>query len=162
LTVVPLFLILGYITVKGAGQVNTAFFTNLPNQNPPGLYHALVGSVTLVGLASVFAIPLGIMAAVLLSEYRKNPLVGPVRFVAEMLGNVPSIVIGVFAFAILVYPFWLKPGERGFGYSAWAGSFALGVMMLPVVIRSAEESMRLVPNNLREASYALGATRWQT
>lgn len=162
LTVIPLFLILGYITFQGAGQVTFAFFTNLPNDQPPGLYHALVGSVTLVGLASVFAIPVGLMAAVLLSEYRNHPLVHPVRFVAEMLGNVPSIVIGVFAYAILVYPFWLKPGDRGFGYSAWAGAFALGVMMLPVVIRSAEEAMRLVPNSLREASYALGATQRQT
>jgi phosphate transport system permease protein len=162
LTVVPLFLILGYISAKGAGQVRLTFFTNLPNDEPPGLYHALIGSVTLVGLAAAFAVPLGLLAAVLLSEYRRHPLVGPVRFVAEMLGNVPSIIMGVFAYAVLVYPFWLKPGERGFGYSAWAGAFALGVMMLPVVIRSAEEAMRLVPNNLREASYALGATRRQT
>jgi phosphate transport system permease protein len=162
LTVVPLFLILGYITYKGAGQVTGAFFTNLPNEEPPGLYHALVGSVTLVGLASVFAIPVGLLAAVLLSEYRNNPLVGPVRFVADTLGGVPSIVIGVFAFALLVYPFWLGPGDRAWGYSAWAGAFALGVMMLPVVIRSAEEAMRLVPGSLREASYALGASRRQT
>jgi phosphate transport system permease protein len=162
LTVVPLFLILGYITYKGAGQVTGAFFTNLPNDEPPGLYHALIGSVTLVGLASVFAIPVGILAAVLLSEYRTNPLAAPVRFVAELLGGVPSIVIGVFAYALLVYPFWLSPGQRGWGYSAWAGAFALGVMMLPVVIRSAEEAMRLVPNSLREASYALGSSRRQT
>jgi phosphate transport system permease protein len=162
LTVVPLFLILGYITYQGAGQVTTTFFTNLPGSKPPGLAHALVGSVILVGLASAFAIPVGMLTAVLLSEYKKHPLVVPVRFVAEMLGNVPSIVLGVFAYAILVYPFWLKPGERGFGYSAWAGAFALGVMMLPVVIRSAEEAMRLVPNSLREASYALGASRRQT
>jgi phosphate transport system permease protein len=162
LTVIPLFLILGYITYKGAGQVTTAFFTNLPNDTPPGLAHSLVGSVTLVGLASLFAIPVGLFAAILLSEYKKHPLVAPVRFVAELMGGVPSIVIGVFAFAILVSPFWLKPGERGWGYSAWAGAFALAVMMLPVVIRSAEEAMRLVPNSLREASYALGASRRQT
>jgi len=135
LTVIPLFLILGYIAYMGAGQVTTAFFTNLPNDKPPGLYHALIGSVTLVGLASVFAIPIGLLAGVLLSEYRKNPLVAPVRFVAELLGGVPSIVIGVFAYAVLVHPFWLAPGQRGWGFSAWAGAFALGVMMLPVVIR---------------------------
>jgi phosphate transport system permease protein len=102
------------------------------------------------------------MAAILLAEYRNSPLVGPVRFVSELLGGVPSIVIGVFAFALLVYPFWLQPGQRGWGYSAWAGAFALGVMMLPVVIRSAEEAMRLVPTSLREGSYALGASRRQT
>jgi phosphate transport system permease protein len=166
LTVIPLFLILGYITYKGAGHVNVTFFTNLPNQQPPGLYHALIGSVTLVGLASVFAIPIGLLAAILLSEYKKHPLVGPVRFVAEMLGGVPSIIVGVFAYAILVAPFWLNPGEKmfghSFGFSAWAGAFALAMMMLPIVIRSAEESMLLVPNSLREASYALGASRRQT
>ena len=163
LTVVPLFLILGYIAYKGAGQVTGAFFTNLPNDNPPGLYHALVGSVTLVGLAAAFAIPVGLARGD--SPERVPATAGwsaPVRFVAELLGGVPSIVIGVFGYAILVYPFWLEPGERGWGFSAWAGAFALGVMMLPVVIRSAEEAMRLVPNSLREASYALGASRRQT
>jgi phosphate transport system permease protein len=162
LTVLPLFLILGYITYKGAGHVKTTFFTNLPNDTPPGLYHALVGSITLVGLASAAAVPIGLLAAILLSEYRKNPLAAPVRFVAELLGGVPSIVIGVFGYAMLVYPFWLSTGEKGWGFSAWAGSFALAVMMLPIVIRSAEEAMLLVPNSLREASYALGATRRQT
>jgi phosphate transport system permease protein len=162
LTVVPLFLILGYITYKGAGQVTGAFFTNLPNDRPPGLYHALVGSATLVVLAAAFAIPIGITAAILLSEYRNSRWVAPVRFVAELLGGVPSIIIGVFAYAILVTPFWLAPGERPWGYSAWAGGFALAVMMLPVLVRSSEEAMRLVPNSLREASYALGASRRQT
>ncbi|MBM3983113.1 MAG: phosphate ABC transporter permease PstA [Planctomycetes bacterium] len=162
LTVVPLFLILGYITYKGAGHVSTTFFTNLPNDKPPGLYHALIGSVTLVGLAAAFAIPVGMLAAIFLSEYKNYRLVKPVRFVSEMLGGVPSIVIGVFAYAILVYPFWFAVGQKGWGYSAWAGGFALAIMMLPVVIRSAEESMRLVPNSLREASYALGASRRQT
>ncbi|MDY3559902.1 phosphate ABC transporter permease subunit PstC [Gemmata sp. JC673] len=162
LTVVPLFLILGYITYKGADKVTAAFFTNLPHERPPGLYHALVGSVTLVGLAAAFAIPIGLMTGVLLSEYRKHRLAAPVRFVAELLGGVPSIVIGVFVYALLVSPFWLAPGQKPWGFSAWAGAFALGVMMLPVVIRSAEEAMRLVPNSLREASFALGASRRQT
>jgi phosphate transport system permease protein len=162
LTVIPLFLILGYITYKGAGYVKGTFFTNLPNDRPPGLYHALVGSGILVGLASAFAIPTGMLAAVFLSEYKTYRLVRPVRFVAELLGGVPSIVVGVFGYAMLVVPFWLAPGQKSWGYSAWAGSFALGVMMLPIVIRSAEEAMRLVPNSLREASYALGATRRQT
>ena len=162
LTIVPLFMILGYIAYQGAGQVTLAFFTNLPNDRPPGLYHAVLGSLTLVGLATLFAVPVGLAAAILLSEYRQHLLVGPVRFVTEMLGSVPSIVVGVFAFAVLVYPFWLAPGQKGWGFSAWAGSFALGIMMLPVVIRSAEEAMRLVPNSMREGSYALGAGRRQT
>jgi phosphate transport system permease protein len=162
LTVIPLFLILGYITYKGAGHVRMTFFTNLPDGKPPGLRHAIVGSMTLVGLATLFAVPVGLLAAVLLSEYKRSVLARPVRFVAELLGGVPSIIVGVFGYAVLVYPFWLKAGDDGWGFSAWAGAFALGVMMLPVVIRSAEEAMRLVPNSLREASYALGATRRQT
>jgi phosphate transport system permease protein len=162
LTVIPLFMILGYITYRGAGQVRWTFFTNLPNDDPPGLKHALLGSATLVGLASAFAIPVGLLAAVFLSEYRHHPLARPVRFVAEQLGGVPSIIVGVFAYAILVYPFWLKLGDKSWGFSAWAGAFALAVMMLPIVIRAAEEAMRLVPNSLREASFALGASRSQT
>ncbi len=157
ITVTPLFLILGYITYQGASGVDWKFFTNEPDEG--GLGHAILGSLRIVALASVFAVPVGILAAVLLSEYRNNPFTPYVRFVAEQLGGVPSIVIGVFAYAILVFPIW---SSNPWGYSAWAGAFALGIMMLPVVIRASEEAMRLVPNGLREASYALGATRWQT
>jgi phosphate transport system permease protein len=160
LTVVPLFLILGYITVRGAPGVDLDFFTKLPNDSPGrGLKHALVGSAMLVGLATAFAVPVGVLAAVFLAEYRTHRLVPPVRFVAELLGGVPSIVIGIFGYAVLVQPFW--SGAR-WGFSAWAGAFALGVMMFPVVVRASEEAMRLVPDSLREASYALGASRWQT
>lgn len=161
-TVVPLFLILGYITVRGVPGLDASFFTKLPNDPPPerGLRHALVGSAVLVGLAAALAVPVGVLAAVFLAEYRNNRLVAPIRFVAELLGGVPSIVIGIFGYAVLVYPVWAD-ARRGF-FSAWAGAFALGVMMLPVVIRASEEAMRLVPNTLREASYALGAGRWQT
>jgi phosphate transport system permease protein len=159
-TIVPLFLILGYITVQGAGGVNRDFFTHLPNDRAArGLGHALLGSVYMVGLATVFAVPVGVLTAIYLSEYHQSRLARPVRFVAEQLGGVPSIVLGVFAYSLLVYPVW---ADRTWGYSAWAGSFALGVMMLPVVIRASEEALRLVPSYLREASYALGATRRQT
>jgi phosphate transport system permease protein len=127
LTVVPLFLILGYITYRGAGHVTAAFFTNLPNDRPPGLYHALVGSATLAGVVAAFAIPVGIAAAVLLSEFRNSRLVAPVRFVAELLGGVPSIVIGVFGYAVLVFPFW---ANHTWGYPAWAGAFVLVVFVL--------------------------------
>ena len=160
LTVVPLFLILGYVTVRGLPGLDWNFFTHLPNDSPGrGLAHALIGSAILVFLASVFAIPSGVLAAILLAEYRTSRIAGTVRFVAEQLGGVPSIVIGIFGYAVLVYPFW---GTAKWGFSAWAGAFALGVMMLPVVIRASEEAMRLVPNALREASAALGARRWQT
>ncbi len=161
LTVVPLFLILGYIAVRGIGGLNQDFFTKLPNdRDGRGLKHAIYGSAMLVGMATALAVPLGVLVAVFLAEYRTNRLVAPIRFVAELLGGVPSIVIGIFGYALLVYPVWMDV-RRGM-FSAWAGAFALAVMMLPVVIRAAEEAMRLVPNSLREASYALGASRRQT
>jgi phosphate transport system permease protein len=159
-TIVPLFLILGYITVRGAGGVDWDFFTKLPNDSPGrGLAHALVGSAELVGLASLFAVPIGVLAAIFLAEYRDYRVVGPVRFVTELLGGVPSIVIGIFGYALLVCPFW---SGANWGFSAWAGAFALGIMMLPVIIRATEEALRLVPHTLREASFALGANRWKT
>ena len=159
-TVIPLFLILGYITYQGAGGLDLDFFTKLPNdKGGRGLGHAIEGSVVLVALATAFAVPVGILAAILLAEYRTSRLAFPVRFAAEQLGGVPSIVIGVFAYSVLVFPLW---ATKTWGFSAWAGAFALGVMMLPVVIRATEEAMRLVPHGLREASYALGATRRQT
>ena len=160
LTVIPLFLILGYITSRGLPGLNLDLFIKTPlGSDGRGLGHAMLGSLILVGLASLFAVPLGMLAAILLSEYRNARMATPVRFVAEQLGGVPSIVIGVFAYSVLVFPIW---ADRTWGYSAWAGAFALGVMMLPVVIRAGEEAMRLVPAGLREASYALGATRRQT
>src|SRR5262245_32518314 len=154
LTVVPLFLILGYIVYRGAPEVSVPLFTQRPA--PPGepgggLGHAMLGSLIMVLLASAFAVPVGILAAVYLSEYRTAPLTRPIRFMTEVLGGVPSIVIGVFAYSVIVYPPW---AERSFGFSAWAGIFALAVMMLPVVVRATEESIRLVPGSLRQASYA--------
>jgi phosphate transport system permease protein len=159
-TVVPLFLILGYITIRGLPALNWAFFTHLPNDYPDrGLAHALIGSTILIGLASAFAVPVGVLSAVLLVEYPNSRLGGPVRFVAEQLGGVPSIIIGIFGYSLLVSPFW---ADARWGFSTWAGAFALGMLMLPVMIRASEEAMRLVPDNLREASVALGASRWQT
>ncbi len=163
LTVIPLFLILGYITYMGAGRLKWSFFTNRTGDPAgAGMANAVLGSMTLVGLASAFAIPVGMLAAIFLAEFRSHWLTKPIRFVAELLGGVPSIVIGVFGYALLVRPFWLAPTDKSWGPSAWAGAFALGVMMLPVIVRAAEEAIRLVPNGLREASYALGASRRQT
>ena len=127
--------------VKGVGNLSLAFFTNLPNEKPPGLGNALLGSALMVSLATLAAVPLGILAALYLTEYRRSPAAPLVRFVGELLGGVPSIVLGVFAYALLVVPF---------GFSAWAGSFALGVMMIPVVMRASEESLKLVPMQLAE------------
>ncbi len=152
-TVVPLFLILGYITYRGMTGLSWAFFTNLPIDTPSGLGNAILGSGLLVGLATLWAVPVGVLAAIFLAEHRTSRLVPAVRFVGELLGGVPSVILGIFGYAVLVVPF---------GFSAWAGAFALGVMMVPVVMRASEESLKLVPQALRGASYALGASDVQT
>jgi phosphate transport system permease protein len=152
-TIIPLFLILGFVTFRGVTSLNLAFFTNLPIDVPAGLGHALVGSAILVSLATLFAVPIGLLAAIYLNEYRTSKLAKVVRFIGELLGGVPSIIIGIFGYAVLVMPL---------GFSGWAGSFALGIMMIPIVLRSSEESLKLVPGSLRNGSYALGAAAWQT
>lgn len=153
----PLLLILGYILYRGVGALNWDFFTQLPapaGETGGGLAHAMLGSLMLVGLATAFAVPVAILAAVHLAEYRNSRLGPMVRFINELLGGVPSIVIGIFAYALLVRPL----GH----FSGWAGAFALGVMMIPIVMRTTEEALKLVPDSLRNASLALGATSWQT
>jgi phosphate transport system permease protein len=155
LTLIPLFHIFGYITIRGAGAINLDFFTNLPVPDEggrPGLGHALLGTGIMVAMATVVATPLGILAALFLTEYR-NSRVPAVRFVGELLVGVPSIIVGIFAYALIVMPF---------DFSAYAGAFALGVLMVPIVMRSAEEALNLVPATLRHASYALGASHSQT
>jgi phosphate transport system permease protein len=156
-TTVPLFLILGYLLYQGASALNWDFFVNLPTpvgEPGGGMANALYGSLLLIGLASLFAVPVGLLAAIYLAEYRSDRFAPTVRFVGELLGGVPSIVIGLFVYALVVKPM----GH----FSAWAGGFALGVIMVPIVMRAAEEALKLVPRSLREASYALGARQWQT
>jgi phosphate transport system permease protein len=158
LTVVPLFIILADLALKGFGSLNWDFFTNLPapsGEKGGGLVNALYGSAMLVGLASVFAIPVGLFSAIYLAENRKSRVGSAIRFIGELLGGVPSIVIGIYIYSLLVKPV--------FGHnSGWAGAFALGLMMIPVVMRASEESLKLVPESIRQASYALGASQWQT
>ena len=157
ITAGALLFILAYLVFRGAAAVDWNFFTQLPapvGEEGGGLANAIVGSFVLVGLASVFAVPLGILAAVYLAEYRSERLGPAVRFIAELLAGVPSIIVGVFAYFLFV---------KTMGhFSGWAGSFALAVMMIPIVIRATEEALRLVPASLRHASFALGASHWQT
>jgi phosphate transport system permease protein len=172
----PLFLILGYITVRGLGAFSDPsvgatlvniwqFFTALPKpQGEPGggLANGLVGSVLIVGLATLFALPVGLLAAIYLAEYRTSRLVPVVRFFGELLNGVPSIVIGTFMAALVrlfIEMRFLSPREQ---FSGWAGAFALSVMMIPIVMRASEEALKLVPQALRNASHALGAHYWQT
>jgi phosphate transport system permease protein len=157
ITLIPLFMILSYIAYRGFGSLTWDFFTKTPvapGDPGGGLGNALVGSAMLVALGTLLAVPVGILGAVYLAEYRTAPLVKTIRFIGELLGGVPSIVVGVFAYAVIVLPM----GH----FSGWAGSFALAILMLPIVLRSSEEALKIVPQSLRNASAALGASQWQT
>lgn len=149
-------LILSYLIYNGIGTLNLDFFVNLPvapGEPGGGVANALLGSAMLVGAATLFAVPIGLLAAIYLAEYRSRWLGPSVRFIGELLGGVPSIVIGIFAAAVIAVP------THRFG---WAGALALGFMMIPIVMRASEEALKLVPATLRNASYALGARQWQT
>ncbi len=157
ITIAPLFFILGYLLFEGLGALDWNFFTQLPapvGENGGGMANAMLGSAMLVGLATVMAVPVGFLAAVYLAEYRSKRLGPAVRFIAELLASVPSIVIGIFAYSLVVRP-------MGY-FSGWAGAVALAIMMVPVFMRAAEEGLLLVSQELRHASDALGARRWQT
>jgi len=142
---------------RGVGALNLDFFTSLPN--PPGVSgggvaNAIVGTLAMTGLATLLAVPVGMMAGVFLSEFgQKSRLADHSRFAANVLMGMPSIIIGVFVYAILVLP-------RG-KFSGYAGTLSLGIIMLPVVARTAEDMLRLLPNTLREAGLALGAPTWK-
>jgi phosphate transport system permease protein len=163
-TIGPLFLILGYLFYKGIGSLDWAFFTELPvpqGETGGGMANALIGSFELVGMATLAAVPIGLFASIYLAEYRNGILARTTRFIGELLGGVPSIVIGIFGYSVVVLPM-AKFTDREVTFSAWAGSFALAVMMVPIVMRASEEALKLVPRTLRHASMALGANNWQT
>jgi phosphate transport system permease protein len=154
LALVPLALILFYVVSQGFTSLNWSFFTQMPRpvgEAGGGMANAILGSLTVVGLGAVFAIPLGVMSGVYASEYAGTRLASMVRFAADTLNGVPSIVIGVFVYGVAVLPF------RQF--SALAGGIALGVMMIPLIMRTTEELLLLVPGSLKEGALALGATR---
>jgi phosphate transport system permease protein len=160
LILLVLALVIGYLVSIGWRSVSVAFFTQNPRPYgasgyPGGMLNGLVGTIVLLGLASVIGIPVGIMAGVFLSEYSANsPLASPVRFVADVLAGVPSIVVGILGYELLVVPLG--------GFNGWAGSLALAFIMIPIVARTTEEMLRLVPKSYREASIALGATKART
>jgi len=151
---VPLGFILFFVVSRGISALDLAFFTQTPKpvgEPGGGMANAMVGTVILIGMAAVMAVPVGILSGIYVSEYRRSPLASAVRFSADVLNGVPSIVIGIFAYSLAVLPF-----KR---FSAFAGSLALGIMMIPIIIRTTEELLALVPATLREGSMALGATR---
>ncbi len=154
---VPLVMVLGYVAIKGVPALNLAFFTQLPRpvgEPGGGMANAITGTLVLVGLASLVGLPVGILGGIYLAEFGNNRFGWSVRFAADVLSGVPSIVIGIFVYAVVVMP--MKH------FSALAGGLALGVMMIPTVMRTTEELVRLVPMSLREAALALGASRWRT
>jgi phosphate transport system permease protein len=148
---VPLVSVLVYVVAQGSAALNWAFFTGLPKpvgETGGGMANAIVGTLTLIGLASCIALPVGILGGIYLAELGNGRLGGWIRFTADVLNGVPSIVVGVFVYTLLVVPM-----KR---FSALAGGAALGIIMTPLVMRTTEELVRLVPNTLREASLALG------
>jgi phosphate transport system permease protein len=154
LSLVPLALVVFYVLKQGVASLNWAFFTHMPGpagEPGGGMANGIVGSLIVTGIGALFAIPIGVTAGVYASEYRGTRLANAVRFAADTLNGVPSIVVGVFAYGVVVLPFH--------HFSAFAGGVALGVMMLPLVMRTTEELLLLVPHTLREGALALGATR---
>jgi phosphate transport system permease protein len=156
LVVLPLLLIFAFLLWQGASAVNVDFFTHLPKpvgEVGGGMANAIVGTLILLALAAILGLPIGILGGLYLAESRDRRLPWVARFLADVLNGVPSIVVGIFAYTIIVLPM-----RR---FSALAGGFALAVIMLPIVVRTSEELVRLVPASLREAGLALGIPEWK-
>jgi phosphate transport system permease protein len=154
IALVPLAMILFYVISQGALALNWAFFTQLPKpvgEIGGGMGNAIVGTLILIGIAALIAVPVGVITGVHLAEYGGSRFASAVRFSADVLNGVPSIVIGIFAYGLVVLPVHQ--------FSALAGGFALSIMMIPIVARTTEELLRLVPGGLKEGALALGATR---
>ncbi len=155
--VAPLILILGTLIIRGAGSINFDFFTRMPapaGEAGGGVAHAIVGTLLMVGTAGLIGLPLGIGAGVFCSEFPRSKLATTARFVADVMNGTPSIVIGVVAWTLIV--------ARQKHFSGFAGSAALAMIMIPMVLRTTEEMIKLVPHSLREAALALGYPRWRT
>jgi phosphate transport system permease protein len=154
LALIPLVLILFYVISQGWSALNWDFFTQMPKpvgETGGGMANAIVGTLILIGIAGAIAVPVGVLCGVHLSEFSGTRFSSAVRFSADVLNGVPSIVIGIFAYGLVVLPV-----HR---FSALAGGFALSIMMLPVIARTTEELLRLVPGGLKEGALALGASR---
>jgi phosphate transport system permease protein len=157
LVLIPLGAIFAYLVYKGIGSINWAFLTQTPKpvgEEGGGMANAIAGSALILAIASVMGVPLGIGAGIYLAEYGQNRLGTLIRFTADVLNGVPSIVIGIVAYALVVLT------QKHF--SALAGGVALAIMMIPTITRTTEEMLLLVPNTVREAAYGLGVSRWRT
>lgn len=157
LALIPLISILVYLISKGIGSINLEFFIHLPKpvgEAGGGMANAIMGSVILITLGCIWAVPIGILGGVYLAEFGQNKMSVIIRFTADVLTGVPSIVVGIFAYSLFVLP--MK------SFSAASGGFALGLMLVPIVLRTTEEIVRTVPVALREAALALGISRFRT
>ena len=157
LVLVPLFAIFAYLVYRGVGSINWAFLTQTPKpvgEAGGGMANAIVGSAFILALASILGVPVGVGAGIYLAEFGRNRFGDVIRFTADVLNGVPSIVIGIVAYAIVVL------SQKHF--SALAGGVALAIMMIPTISRTTEEMLLLVPQALREAAYGLGIPRWRT
>jgi phosphate transport system permease protein len=157
LVLLPLFAIFAYLVYRGVGSINWAFLTQTPKpvgEAGGGMANAIVGSAFILALASVLGVPIGVGAGIYLAEFGRNRFGDVIRFTADVLNGVPSIVIGIVAYSIVVL------SQKHF--SALAGGVALAIMMIPTITRTTEEMLLLVPQALREAAYGLGIPRWRT
>ncbi|PYJ97766.1 MAG: phosphate ABC transporter permease PtsA [Verrucomicrobia bacterium] len=156
LVIAPLGLVFYHLVKSGVGSVNWDFFTKLPKpvgEVGGGMANAIVGTFVLLGIAACVGVPVGVLGGVYLSEYGSSRLNGWIRFGADVLNGVPSIIWGMVVYALVVIP--MK------GFSAWAGGMVLGMMMIPFIMRTTEEVLQLVPNGYREAALALGIAQWR-
>jgi phosphate transport system permease protein len=161
IALVPLAFVLTFVLARGIGALDLAFFTQMPRpvgETGGGMANAIVGTLILIGLAALFAVPIGVLSGIYVVESGPSRLANAVRFAADTLNGVPSIVIGVFVYSIAVLPAARASGGT-ISFTALAGGLALGVMMIPIITRTTEELLRLVPGSLREGALALGATR---
>jgi len=157
LVISPLALVFFYLVIQGASSINLDFFTQLPapvGEKGGGMANAIVGTLELLGIASLVGVPIGVLGGVYLAEYGSARINWGLRFVADVLNGVPSITWGVVVYGLVVLRFK--------SFSAYAGGLALGFMMIPLIMRTTEEVLLLVPNGYREASLALGISRWKT
>ena len=157
LALLPLVLVITYVIIKGANRFNLNLFTQLPPaafQEGGGVANAIVGTLVLVGIAAAISIPIGVLAAVYLSEFAPKRIARWIRFLTNVLSGVPSIIVGIFAYGAVV----LRTG----GFSAFAGGFALAILMLPIIVRTTDEALQIVPQEVRWASVGVGASNFHT
>lgn len=156
LVLIPLFLVLKFVFVQGWSSLNLSFFTEIPKpvgETGGGMKHAILGTIYIVLLGALIAVPLGVTCGIYLSEFGKSKLSKTLKLTVDLMSGIPSIVIGIFAYLMVVVP--LK------SFSAIAGGVALSIIMLPIIIKTSEEILKLVPTHIREAGLALGLPRWK-